>query len=109
MPNRGDAPPKPDAAARGRGAKPREVAIRGIAVSPGIAIGAVFDTTEQPAEVPRRDIAPGALESERTRFAAAIALSRKQISKIRTRIGVLPEEAQEEIAPLLDAHLMMLG
>ncbi|HYF06019.1 MAG TPA: phosphoenolpyruvate--protein phosphotransferase, partial [Acetobacteraceae bacterium] len=49
------------------------------------------------------------LEAERERLNAAIAFSRKQIAKIRTRISVLPEEAQEEIAPLLDAHLMMLA
>ncbi len=89
--------------------KGREVAIPGIAVSPGVAIGLVFDTSDPPAEAPRRKIAPDAIEVERQKLAAATAFSRKQISKLKTRIGVLPEEAQEEIAPLLDAHLMMLG
>jgi phosphotransferase system enzyme I (PtsI) len=96
--------PKPKAKAKGR-----EVAIPGIAVSPGVAIGPVFDTSDPPAEAPRRRIAAEAIEAERSRLAAAIAFSRKQIGKLKTRIGVLPEEAQEEIAPLLDAHLMMLG
>ncbi|CAH0192067.1 phosphoenolpyruvate--protein phosphotransferase [Roseomonas sp. CECT 9278] len=90
-------------------AKGREVAIPGIAVSPGVAIGAVFDTSDPPAEAPRRRIAAEAVEAERQKLAAATAFSRKQIGKLKTRIGVLPEEAQEEIAPLLDAHLMMLG
>ncbi|BDG70088.1 phosphoenolpyruvate--protein phosphotransferase [Roseomonas fluvialis] len=97
-------PPKAKAKSRGR-----EVAIPGIAVSPGVAIGQVFDTSDPPAEAPRRRIAAEAIEAERAKLAAAIAFSRKQISKLKTRIGVLPEEAQEEISPLLDAHLMMLG
>ena len=83
--------------------------MRGLPVSPGIAIGTVFDTSEPPTVAPRRSIAPEAVEEERARLAVAIAFSRKQISKIRTRITVLPEEAQEEIAPLLNAHLLMLG
>ncbi|NMJ41135.1 phosphoenolpyruvate--protein phosphotransferase [Roseomonas sp. JC162] len=90
-------------------AKPREVAVQGIAVSPGVAIGAVYDTSDPPAEAPRRTIGAEAVEDERQNLANAVAFSRKQIGKLKTRIGVLPEEAQEEIAPLLDAHLMMLG
>lgn len=90
-------------------AKSREVAVQGIAVSPGVAIGAVYDTSDPPAEAPRRTIGAEAIEDERQKLANAVAFSRKQIGKLKTRIGVLPEEAQEEIAPLLDAHLMMLG
>ena len=116
MPPKPDGPARPDPEARGpepragrSRAKAKELVIRGIAISPGIAIGAVYDTTEQPTVILRRSIAADMLEAERLRFNAAIAFSRKQIQKIRTRIGVLPEEAQEEIAPLLEAHLMMLG
>ncbi|WP_198377256.1 phosphoenolpyruvate--protein phosphotransferase [Neoroseomonas rubea] len=94
--------------ARAKG-KAREVAVSGIAVSPGVAIGPVFDTSDPPAEAPRRSIRAEQVEAERQRLADAVALSRKQVAKLKTRIGVLPEEAQEEIAPLLDAHLMMLG
>lgn len=89
--------------------KPREVAVSGIAVSPGVAIGPVFDTSDPPAEATRRRITAEEVEEERQKLANAVAFSRKQIGKLKTRIGVLPEEAQEEIAPLLDAHLMMLG
>jgi phosphotransferase system enzyme I (PtsI) len=87
----------------------KEVTIRGIPVSPGIAIGAVFDTTEPPAEAPRRSISEFEIEGEKARLAAAVATSRKQVSKLKTRLGVLPEEAQEELEPLLDAYSMMLG
>lgn len=94
---------KPARKARG------ELAIRGIAVSAGVAIGAVFDTADAPAEAPRRRIAEGQVEAERQRLADAVALSRKQLGKLRNRLSVLPEEAQEELAPLLDAYVLMLG
>jgi phosphotransferase system enzyme I (PtsI) len=87
----------------------KEVVIRGIPVAPGIAIGAVFDTTEPPAEAPRRKITEAAVEAEKARLAAAVSLSRKQVSKLKTRLSVLPEEAQEELEPLLDAYALMLG
>lgn len=90
-------------------ARQPEIAVPGIAVSRGVAIGLVYDTTEPPTEATRRTISPDAVDDEKQKLAAAVAFSRKQVGKLKTRISVLPEEAQEEIAPLLDAHLMMLG
>lgn len=89
--------------------KGREHAIRGIPVSPGIAIGPIFDTTEVPAETPRRMVAAEQVEAEKQRLADAVTASRKQLGKLKTRLSVLPEEAQDELAPLLDAYVMMLG
>jgi len=91
------------------GRKSRELLIKGIPVSAGIAIGPIYDTTETPAEAPRRSIAENAVEAERQRLAEAVALSRKQLAKLKNRLAVLPEEAQEELAPLLDAYILMLG
>ncbi len=98
-------------AAKGRSSKrgAKEVLVRGIGVSPGIAIGPVFDTTEPIVEPPRRSIRSDEVESERERLASAVTASRKQVAKLKTRLGVLPEEAQEELEPLLDAYVMMLG
>ena len=87
----------------------KEVQLRGIPVSPGVAIGQVFDTSEPPAEAPRRSIEAAAVEAERQRLATAVAASRKQVSKLKMRLGVLPEEAQQELEPLLDAYALMLG
>jgi phosphoenolpyruvate-protein phosphotransferase len=108
-----DAEPRPDSKpepkpAR-RGAKPAEQRLSGIAVSPGIVIGTIYDTTEAPAEAPRREIIADAVELERAKLHDAAALSRKQVSKLKTRLSVLPEEAQEELEPLLDAYILMLG
>jgi phosphoenolpyruvate-protein phosphotransferase len=110
-----DAPARPEAGARSdakpgrRGAKPAEQRLAGIAVSPGIVIGTIYDTTEAPAEAPRRQITAEAVEMERVKLQDAAALSRKQVSKLKTRLTVLPEEAQEELEPLLDAYILMLG
>lgn len=109
-----DAPSKADP----RGAEPSrrpskqratEHRLSGIPVSPGIVIGQIYDTTEAPAEVPRRSIAEDKVETERTRLTDAAAFSRKQVAKLKTRLSVLPEEAQEELEPLLDAYILMLG
>jgi phosphotransferase system enzyme I (PtsI) len=109
-PDRGDKPEGKPADPPGRRAPRRkEVVIRGIAVSSGIAIGEVFDTSEPPAEAPRRQVAAEAVDAEKQRLAAAVATSRKQVGKLKTRLSVLPEEAQEELEPLLDAYALMLG
>ena len=113
-----EGPAKPDPA---RGAEERrktsrvpkpaeaEKRLTGIAVSPGIAIGQVYDTTEAAPETPRRTITEDSAEAERTKLSEAAALSRKQVGKLKARLGVLPEEAQEELEPLLDAYILMLG
>lgn len=94
---------------------PRATAVRterqltGIAVSPGIAIGPVFGAAEPPAEVVRHRIHAADSAAELARLDAAIAQSRKQLLKLRARLGVLPEDSQAEIAPLLDAYIQMIG
>jgi phosphotransferase system enzyme I (PtsI) len=81
----------------------------GIPVSPGIAIGPVFGAAEPPAVIVRHKILAADIEAETARLEAAIAQSRKQLCKLRARLGVLPEGSQEELAPLIDAYLQMLG
>ena len=81
----------------------------GIAVSPGIAIGPVFGTSEPDAKIERHEIQSADIAAEGSRLELAIAQSRKQIAKLRARLSVLPEESQAEIAPLMDAYLRMLG
>ena len=81
----------------------------GIAVSPGIAIGPVFGAVEPRAVVVRSKIQAADSGAELSRLDAAIVQSRKQLVKLRNRLGVLPEESQAEIAPLLDAYLQMIG
>jgi phosphotransferase system enzyme I (PtsI) len=80
-----------------------------IPVAPGIAIGPAFGAAEPPAEVVRQQIAPADAPTQTARLEAAIALSRKQLTKLRARLAALPEDSQAEIAPLIDAYLQMLG
>src|SRR5918993_3788601 len=91
------------------GGKGREVALRGIRIAPGVAIGPLYDTAEIPAETPRRTIGADAVEAERARLVDAVALSRKQLGKLKGKLALLPDEAQHELAPLLEAYVMMLG
>ena len=93
-----------------RSKKPtKEAVFRGIAASPGIAIGPIHDTSEVATDVPRRVITPAEVEAEREKLNQAAATARKQVTKLKTRLNILPEEAQEELAPLLDAYILMLG
>jgi phosphotransferase system enzyme I (PtsI) len=108
-PDRTDPKPTAETPPKRSPRRAKEIVIRGIPVAPGVAIGAVFDTTEPPTEAPRRAIEPAQIDAEKQRLAAAVATSRKQVAKLKTRLSVLPEEAQEELEPLLDAYVLMLG
>jgi phosphoenolpyruvate-protein kinase (PTS system EI component) len=89
-------------------AKP-ELRFRGAPVSPGVAIGPVFGNHEPPTQIVHRSIQPGEAGAERDRLRTAIAASVKQLTKLRARLAVLPEDSQAEIAPLLEAYQRMLG
>ncbi|MSP29181.1 MAG: phosphoenolpyruvate--protein phosphotransferase [Acetobacteraceae bacterium] len=89
-------------------ARPEQV-FKGIAVSAGVGIGAVFSATEPEAVITRQKIHAAESGSETARLDAAIVQSRNQLTKLRTRLAVLPEESQVEITPLMDAYLAMLG
>src|ERR1700732_2840517 len=65
---------------------------KGIPVSDGIAVGAGFGDTEPPAEAPHRSIQPAEVDRDLARLEQAIAQSRKQLNKLRSRLSVLPEE-----------------
>jgi phosphotransferase system enzyme I (PtsI) len=110
-----DRPPQRPARARTipRPAAQRDVSaerrLLGIPVSPGIAIGPVFGAAEPPSVITRHKISAADIEAESARLDAAIAQSRRQLLKLRARLGVLPEDSQAEIAPLLDAYLQMIG
>ncbi len=83
--------------------------LTGLPIGPGIAIGPMFGTVEAPTEITRRRIAAADIEAEKARLEEAVAVSRKQLGKLRARLAVLPEDSQAEIAPLLEAYVQMLG
>jgi phosphotransferase system enzyme I (PtsI) len=95
---------------QGRPAPKRaERILSGIAVSPGIAIGTVYAASEPKMEVRRGSIEASAVEAEIARLDRAVEVSQKQLGKLKARLAVLPEDGQQELAPLLDAYVQMLG
>ncbi len=81
----------------------------GLAVSSGIAIGRAYIGDDGIPPVCEIRIGEAAVEAERTRFAEAVAVSIKQLKKLKARAGGLPNSASAEIGHLLDAHLAMLA
>ncbi len=95
---------------RAQSAPPQgEHALQGIPVSAGIAIGSVYAAVELKLDAKRGKIKAGGEAAELGRLEVAVQKSRKQLAKLRARLGVLPEDSQHEIAPLIDAYLQMLG
>ena len=105
-------PPPPQHKRLGRArpdhARP-EVRFSGIPVSAGVAIGPVFRASEPTPEITRHKIQAADCAAEGARLDAAIAQSRKQLTKLRHRLSALPEESQAELTPLIEAYIRMLG
>ncbi|HEY6878010.1 MAG TPA: phosphoenolpyruvate--protein phosphotransferase [Polyangiales bacterium] len=76
--------------------------LRGIAASPGVAVGKICFFDSGQLYVPRRYVARDQLEAEIARLHAAIEESRQELETIRQRIGAVPEHRL-----LLDAQLLM--
>src|SRR6266404_3478622 len=87
----------------------QEHRLTGIGVSPGIAIGPAYigDRGELPVSESR--LAESDIEAERARFAEAVAVSAKQLRKLKSRATALPGSAADEIGYVLDAHIAMLA
>src|SRR5260370_15324952 len=82
-----------------------EQRLPGLGVSPGIAIGPIHICERGDLPVRERLIPEAEIETERGRFAEAVAVSLKQLRKLKTKASGLPESAAEEVGYLLDAHL----
>ena len=82
--------------------------LEGLGVSPGIAIGPAF-VSDHNVAVPEYVIEADAVDAELQRFAGAVALSVKQLRKLKGKAEGLPGTAKEEAGYLLDAHLHMLA
>jgi phosphotransferase system enzyme I (PtsI) len=78
-------------------------------VSPGIGIGPVYEAAEPALSFTHKKIAASDIAGETARLEEAVAQSRKQLNKLKSRLAGLPEQSQTEISPLIDAYLHMLG
>ncbi len=79
--------------------------LRGIAVSPGVALGRVRVTERLVFSAHREAIPPGRVKAERARLEQAIQRTRRQLSLLRSKIR---KKAGPDHAFIFDAHLMIL-
>jgi phosphotransferase system enzyme I (PtsI) len=82
----------------------RPEVLRGIAGSPGIAIGAAVVVGSTRQTHPRRYVSGGDVELELGRFADAVALAQADLRDMAKRVADKPAEAS-----ILDAYVMMVG
>jgi phosphotransferase system enzyme I (PtsI) len=81
------------------------LALNGIGISRGVAIGRVHIIVRGSIEVQENVIAEQLIEAEVTRFLEAVATARLQLRAIRDRI---PKETRADITAFIDTHLLML-
>jgi phosphoenolpyruvate-protein phosphotransferase (PTS system enzyme I) len=91
------------------GDKPKsERVLHGLGVSSGIGIGAAFVSDDGEIAVPEYRVSADKVAAERERFATAVAVSLRQLRKLKGKSAALPDSAAEEVGYLLDAHIAML-
>jgi len=83
----------------------KELRLRGVAVSPGIAMGNAY--VQRPREIlaPNYVVAPERVDEELRRFHAALDRAREEIRESRMRLA---EKIGEDHAKIFDAHLLIL-
>ena len=79
--------------------------LRGVPISPGIAIGPVWLLHPRRREVPRHAIAPGQADAEIRRLERALDAAVKEILAIRDRVGGGVGEYE---ARIFDSHVLLL-
>ena len=79
--------------------------LRGIAASPGIAIGRVFVYQEEHPQVPQYKISEKKLDEEKERLSAAVERASSDIEEIKNSSD---QALENDEVRLLYSHLMML-
>jgi phosphotransferase system enzyme I (PtsI) len=87
----------------------RQTRLAGTPIVAGIGIGAATFAEEPALAITRQKIAATDIAAELHQFETAAAQSRKQLNRLNERLAGLPDAAQAELAPLLAAHIHMLG
>jgi phosphotransferase system enzyme I (PtsI) len=82
------------------------ILLKGIAVSPGIAIGEAFILDDQRRRIPRRTVPQSLLPREHQRLDTALAASIKELSSVRQRTN---DELGQEAAKIFAFHIGMLS
>ncbi|MGB0721295.1 MAG: phosphoenolpyruvate--protein phosphotransferase [Gammaproteobacteria bacterium] len=82
------------------------LALSGLGIGDGIAIGAAHILNREIPEVPEYYLPPEAREKEIRRFRLSLERARNQLQAVRERI---PPGTRADIADFIDAHLLMLA
>lgn len=88
---------------------PKEIILKGLGVSPGIAIGTVHVRESGAIAVPEYSLKKSEIDGEIKRLKTALKTAQKQIERMKDKAKTIPPAAAEEISFLLDAYEQMLG
>jgi phosphotransferase system enzyme I (PtsI) len=99
---------RPKARAKRKAAAPERV-FKGLAVSPGVAIGSAHLRDSGEIHVLEYQVPMARVKAEKARFEAAVERAKRQLGKLKGKAKVFHGAAAEELGFLLDAHLHMLG
>src|SRR5688572_4192372 len=84
---------------------PPEIEIRGLGISPGIAIGTLLRIDERGRKARMLHIEPPQIQRELRRLRRGVGVARKQLNELKAR---MEREMGREHAYILDAHILML-
>lgn len=86
-------------------AKKKELILRGIPASPGIAIGKAFLFGREQYVIPRRSIREDQIQSEVKRFKDSLMQTKTEINEIKKKIS---EEMGDQHGQIFSAHLLVI-
>ncbi len=98
-------PPRPSRPPPSEGSTPRGVVLKGIAGSPGVAVGHALVVGDTKAAYTRRHVAPNQVEAEVLRLERAVDDARQHVREVAAKLPVAPLETNA----ILDAYLTMIG
>jgi len=88
---------------------PKEIILKGLGVSPGIAIGTVHVRESGSIAIPEYSLKKSEIAGETKRLETALKTAQKQIGRMKDKAKSIPPAAAEEIGFLLEAYEQMLG
>lgn len=85
--------------------KEREVVLRGLPISQGVAIGSLTYFTHTPNVIPDRPIPPDAIENEIQRWRRALIHCKQDIKRLKKQLEI---DNSEEAVAVLGAHIQIM-
>jgi len=87
----------------------KEIVIKGLGVSAGIAIGIVHVRESGSIAVPEYEVRGARIDEECVRLDDALKTAQRQIGRLKAKAASMPAAAAEEMGFLLEAYEQMLG